>query len=128
MSAFKDKNTGKWNAYFRYTDWRGERKQKLKRGFATKREALEWERGFLQQQASDMDMSFKAFVELYSKDMKARLRKNTWQTKENIIIKKLLPYFGNKGMNEISARDIIQWQNEMMNFRSKVSRDELKLS
>ena len=45
MAAFKNKDNGTWYVQFRYTDWKGERQQKLKRGFATKREALEWERG-----------------------------------------------------------------------------------
>ena len=44
MAAFKNKDNGTWYVQFRYTDWKGERRQKLKRGFATKREALEWER------------------------------------------------------------------------------------
>ena len=39
MAAFKDKKNGSWYVQFRYTDWRGERQQKLKRGFATKKEA-----------------------------------------------------------------------------------------
>jgi integrase len=91
----------------------------LKRGFHTKKEALEWEREFLQKQAADMDMTFSAFVELYSRDMKSRLKVNTWLTKENIIQNKLLPYFGNKCMSEISAKDVIQWQNEMINQRGK---------
>ncbi len=30
----------------RYQDWTGERKQKCKRGFATKREAAQWEQEF----------------------------------------------------------------------------------
>ena len=47
MSAYKDKKTGKWCAHVRYTDWQGEARRKLKRGFKTKREALAWERGFL---------------------------------------------------------------------------------
>ena len=47
MAAFKNKDNGTWYVQFRYTDWKGERQQKLKRGFATKREALEWEREFL---------------------------------------------------------------------------------
>ena len=34
MAAFKDKHNGTWYVQFRYTDWRGERKQKLKRGFS----------------------------------------------------------------------------------------------
>jgi integrase len=118
MAAFKDKN-GTWFTSFRFTDWKGERHQKLKRGFPTKREALEWEREFLQQKTADLTMSFEAFVQIYITDMKTRLRENTWQTKENIINKKLLPYFGKKRMSEITAKDIIQWQNEMMRRRSK---------
>lgn len=42
MGAFKDKKSGSWYVQFRYTDWQGKRQQKLKRGFATKHEALEW--------------------------------------------------------------------------------------
>ena len=36
MAAFKNKDNGTWYVQFRYTDWKGERQQKLKRGFATK--------------------------------------------------------------------------------------------
>jgi integrase len=119
MSVFKNENNGTWYSMVRYTNWKGERKQKCKRGFATRKEALDWEREFLQQQSADMDMSFSAFVDLYSRDMKTRLRLNTWLTKENIIQKKLMPYFGSKSMSEISAKDIIQWQNEMIIMRGK---------
>ena len=59
-------------------------------------------------------MSFKSFVEIYSKDMKARLKLNTWLTKENIIQTKLVPAFGNKKMNEIRPADVIAWQNKML--------------
>ena len=34
MAAFKNKANGTWYVQFRYTDWKGERQQKLKRGFA----------------------------------------------------------------------------------------------
>jgi len=119
MSAFKDKNTAKWNAYFRYTDWKGIRQQKLKRGFSTKREALDWEREFLQQKTMDMDMTFGAFIEVYSGDMKERLKLNTWLTKEHIIKAKLLPAFGERKISDISPKDIIQWQNEMIAYRDE---------
>lgn len=78
---------------FRYTDWNGNRIQKLKHGFSTKKEALEWERGFLQQKSADLDMPFRAFVEIYEKDIKPRLKLNTWLTKEHIIKSKIMPYF-----------------------------------
>jgi integrase len=119
MPAYKDDAKGTWYVSFYFQNWKGVRDRKLKRGFRTKKDALEWEREYLQKQAADMDMTFAAFVELYSRDIKSRLRLNTWQTKENIIHKKLLPYFGSKSMSEITAKDVIQWQNEMMNLRSK---------
>ena len=64
MAVFKNKDNGSWYVMTRYTDWKGERKQKCKRGFATKKEATEWERIFHMQKASDLDMPFEAFVEL----------------------------------------------------------------
>ena len=96
MPVYKNEDNGTWYVLTRYLDWKGERKQKCKRGFETKREAQEWERVFQQQSAADMDMNFAAFVELYIKDMKPRLKENTWLTKKHIIETKILPYFEKK--------------------------------
>ena len=104
---------------FYYRDWQGNNKKKKKRGFKTKREALDWEKTFRQKQEASLDMLFKDFVEVYAEDMKPRLKYNTWLTKEHIIKTKLLPYFGNKKMNEIKAADVVRWQNEMMSFRDE---------
>ncbi len=97
-------------------NWKGERKQKCKRGFATKKEAQEWERMFQLQNSSDLDMSFEAFTELYINDVKNRLKENTWLTKEHIIRTKILPYFGKLKISEISTKEIITWQNEMLAY------------
>ena len=113
MAAFKDKNNGSWYVQFRYTDWKGERQQKFKRGFATKREAQAWEREFLMQKQADVNMTFESFVALYEKDVKPKLKLNTWLSKEHIIKKKILPYFKNRKLSEITARDVIDWQNEI---------------
>lgn len=37
----------------------------------------------------------------------------------SIIDKKLIPYFGKKRMSDIKPKDIIAWQNEMMNYRDE---------
>ena len=116
MPVFKDEKRGTWYVMAWYRDWTGERKQKCKRGFPTKREAQDWERSFQMQTAADMDMTFEAFVELYTKDVRPRLKENTWLTKENIIQKKILPYFAKRKMSEITAKDIIDWQNEIRNL------------
>ena len=49
MPAYKDKKTGKWYASFYYANWKGVREKKMKRGFETKKAALDWEREFLMQ-------------------------------------------------------------------------------
>ena len=99
---------------YRYTDWTGERKQSQKRGFKTKREALAWEREQLNKATADLDMTFASFVEQYTADMKTRIKENTWATKDHIIRTKLLPYFGKLKMCNITAQQIITWQNEML--------------
>ena len=119
MPVFKDEARGTWYVMVRYQDWTGERKQKCKRGFATKREAQEWERSFQMQTSGDLDMTFEAFTELYTKDMKPRLKENTWATKDHIIRTKLLPYFGRLKMCNITAQQIITWQNEMLNHKDE---------
>ena len=91
MSVFKNSENGSWFVMTRYTNWKGERKQKCKRGFATKREAQEWEQKFHQQTSADMNMTFAAFVEIYTRDLRPRLKENTWLTKENIISPQFCP-------------------------------------
>ncbi len=119
MPAYKDKKKGTWYVSFYFTDWQGNKSRKLKRGFSTKKEALCWERDFLQKTTADLNMSFSNFVELYFKDIKNRLKENTWFTKESIIEHKILPYFKDKKINEIKTSDIIQWQNLMISYKNE---------
>ena len=119
MAAFKDKKNGTWYVQFRYVDWKGERQQKLKRGFSTKREALDWEREFLMQKTADPNMTFDSFFEMYKKDVKPRLKENTWLSKESVICKKILPYFAKRKLCDITAKDIIDWQNEIRQLTDK---------
>ena len=88
-------------------------------GDLTLPELLLTELPLLLQQAADLTMTFEAFVEIYITDKKKRLRENTWSTKEHIIRTKILPYFKEKRLSEIKPRDVIAWQNEMLNYRDK---------
>ena len=116
MSTHKDEKTGTWYVMVRYRDWKGEKKQKCKRGFAIKREAQDWERTFQLKEAGDLDMTFEAFLELYERDMRPRLKENTWLSKEHMIRTKLLPDFGKRMISEIGTKDIIAWQNELLAY------------
>lgn len=109
MKAEKDPKTGKWLIQYRYTDWTGKKRKSTKRGFNTKREAEEWLRNFLVKEQKDCDMLFEDF-----EDMGTRLREHTMRTKRYIIDLKILPYFGKRPINKITAADIRKWQSELL--------------
>ncbi len=118
MPAYRNTN-GTWYVSFYYRDMDGRNVKKKKTGFETKKDALKWERWFIETKSGTLNMSFKAFVAVYQQDVKPRLRRSTWVTKERIIDQKLLPYFGGKSMSDISAGDVIKWQNIMINYRNE---------
>ena len=113
MAVYKDKKRGTWYTSFPYVDWTGKRCRKLKRGFLTKKEAQNWENHFKLQKANSLDMIFEDFYGIYEADVKPKIRYNTWCTKEHIIKTKILPYFKDLSMRDITPRDIIKWQNIM---------------
>ena len=121
MAVYKDKWNGykgnTWRVACYYKNWKGERKKHDKRGFATKKEALAYEREFLAKTSKDINMGFDVFINLYMGDVKPQLKASTYATKENIIETHIRPYFANKSLSEISATDILQWQNAMLSMR-----------
>lgn len=107
MPANRDKKTGKWNCQFYYTDWTGKKVKKMKRGFETKKEAQDWERHFKLEKASSLDMTFGDFYRRYEADVKLKVRENTWQSKVWVIEKKILSYFKDLVMRDITPRDVL---------------------
>ena len=119
MPAYKDEAHGTFYASFYYTDFTGTKRKKMKRGFKLKRDALEWERQFLLQKNADPDMRFGDFVSIYRSEKRERIREHTWESKDNIIDTKILPYFKDRTLSEIEPRDVIAWQNTLMGIRQK---------
>ena len=119
MPAYKDSKTGKWYTSFYYTNWNGVREKKMKRGFETKKAALEWERDFLMKSQANLDMRFDSFVELYIEDLQHRIKENTFKTKNSVINSKIIPFFKNKKLSEITVKDVIKWQNELLAYEDE---------
>ncbi len=118
MPAYKEKGRQSWYVITYFKDADGIKKQKCKRGFATKRDALKWEQDFLLQDSGQLDMTFESFFERYKEEKNPRIRENTQFEKEYLIRSKILPFFGKMQMNEITARDITIWQNELLRYRN----------
>ena len=74
MAVYKDGD--KWRVIYRYTNYKGERKQTQKRGFVTKREAVAWEHEVMLRSESKLDMTFSSFFEIYEEDKKKRVYQN----------------------------------------------------
>jgi len=117
MAVYKEGD--KWRSVYRFTNYKGERKQTSKHGFATKKEALAWEREMMLKSESKLDMTFGSFFDIYAEDKKKRVKENTWESKSHIIRTKILPYFGDRKISEIEAKDVIAWQNEMLAYRDE---------
>ena len=83
MAVYKDGD--KWRVIYRFTNYKGEHKQTTKRGFATKREAVAWERQQILKDECKLDMTFASFFELYEEDRKKRVKQNTWESKGHVI-------------------------------------------
>ena len=111
--AYKEKDTKKWTAQWFETNVRGEKKKRRKRGFETKREALEFERNKKLSDERSMDMKLSEFVEVYFTDKQNELKDRTMKNKKYMMQQHILPYFGDQTMSEIKASQIIQWQNEI---------------
>lgn len=108
--VYKDVVTKKYWIKFDYQDFTGEKRTVKKRGFSKIKDAVNFKIDFLQNQASSSSIRFCAFYEAYINDMSKRLRKNTVENKRYIIELKILPYFGKKKINEITPRDIVDYQ------------------
>lgn len=124
MPIYKDDERGTWFVKVNYTDMFGKRCQKKKRGFRTKREALEWERAFALKSAGTTDMLFKDFVDLYIDDIKNRIKPQTLYTKTLYINHHILPFFGDLKLNEIEPLHVRKWQNDHL-LQYKTNKGEL---
>ena len=111
--AYKEKDTKKWSAQWFETTAKGEKKKRRTRGFETKREVLEYERQKKLNSSRSMDMKLGEFMEVYFEDKQNELKDRTMKNKRYMMEQHIIPYLGEQMLSEITASQIIQWQNEM---------------
>lgn len=112
MTVLKDTN-GTYYVRLWYRDWRGERKQKTKRGFQKQKDAKKWERDFLAtEQRAVLKMS--TLIQLYENNMRnqialGKLRETTVQTKQNNIDRYIKKYFADANTDNITVAVVNEW-------------------
>ena len=98
---------------FRYTDWTGKRKQKKASGFSTKREALAFERDFMEQEAGSPSMTFANLWAIYKKDLRHRVKESSMHSVVPNVERRVLPYFQDMPINQITPTIVRRWETEL---------------
>ena len=143
-SVKKNKETIKWRVEYAYKTPDGVYHKSCKRGFDKKDDGKLWVQTELpkliaekeqdkpiappaplrpkspkKKRQSIEDMHFSELVEKYMKHSEIRKKETTCGTKESIINNKILPYFKDELVAEISVEDIEDWQDIILESTTK---------
>lgn len=106
MPAYKDKDRGTWYIKYSYTDRiTGKRKQVLKRGFPTRREALAWE---AKERSSEKTSTSMTFSDLSAKFYDYRKQKPHTVENQIAMVNNHFPYVS-KAVEQITKADMMEW-------------------
>lgn len=89
-------------------------KQKKKRGFNRKDDAIKFEHEFLLTLQGSPEITFKSLLDDYMEDCSHRLRETTLENKKYLINTKILPFFEDLPINQIDSLRIRKWQNWLL--------------
>lgn len=118
----------KWSAKFNYFDDEAQiRKTIFKKGFATRREAKEFEDSFLdnldlrREQKNNPKEQVKTFKDVYDEYLASHkredMKESTLQTKVGIFEKRIFPTFRDTPIDKITDDSIADWQNTLKNTK-----------
>ena len=111
MPTYKDDKRGTWYCKIRYTDWQGNRRETTKRGFATKREAKEYEEEYRRKMSGTSDMTLESLYQLYIADSKQTIKESSVDTVMSTLQTHVLPSLGKMNLTDITPAVIRRWQN-----------------
>ena len=121
MSAYRDERNKTWFVQFRYTDWQGKSKSTTKRGFRTKRDALDYEYEFKKNSKEQIDITLNQISERFIEDIKTHTKPSNYIRVEGMLTKWILPFLGHLKLTELTPAALREWQNHMMKTDLKPS-------
>lgn len=113
MSVFKNEKNNTWTCKFYYKTVNGERKQKKKEGFKTKAAAREFEENFKNKMLNSPDITVANLYERYMEFCATDLRKSTNESKDSVYRTKILPFFGDIPISDVTSLMVKEWQKQM---------------
>lgn len=118
MPAYFDKEKKTWYVKFWYKDYTGKRRQTTKRGFKLKKDALRYERDFIEARQGSTEIKFKTLAVRYLVHLKQKVRPNTYITAKRYIELHILPFFGEMKLSDITEKNIMDWQDTYLKPRN----------
>ena len=116
MSAEKEKikgeYTGRWNARFTIKLLNNKSKRIFKRGFNSKKEALEYEKKVILDNSLGSNISFKVAIHQYLEFKKLRIKELTYMNMSNIL--NSITYFDNLLISDITPIQVSNFQNDLL--------------
>jgi integrase len=113
MPVYKDNKRNTWYCKIRYTDWQGNRRETTKRGFATKREAKEFEEEYRRKMSGTSDMTLESLYQLYIADKRQTVKESSVDTISSTLQTHVLPHLGKMNLNDLTPAVIRKWQNSL---------------
>ena len=111
MPAYKDKDRGTWYVKYSYTDRvTGKRKQVLKRGFPTKREASLWEAQQRSNEVQSTSITFRALMGKYHDFRKSRQKTREDQTRMMELHFPLI----DEQIDKITKQQMAEWYTDLI--------------
>ncbi len=111
MPVYFDDKRKTWYCKFYFKDYTGQRKQKCKRGFARKSDAMTYERDFLLNMSDSPAITFGTLRRAYADFCATRLKGSTLRAKESMIRNNIAPYFDSRQIDQITTQDVSMWQD-----------------
>ena len=121
MAAYRDDKHKTWFVVFRYKDWQGKSRFTTKRGFKTKKDALNYEHDFKETSADNVEVTIAKLVESYLEDRKIHTKLSTYKGITSVMNVHILPYLKNLRIQDLTTTIMRRWQNEILKLNLKPS-------
>ena len=128
ISKYGPEGKHKYRVFYSYiSPVDGKKHRTSKRGFKLEKDAKKWIKydmpDVIKQlehvETLDENLTVGELVDKYKHHISLRLKPTTVATKEHIIDKKILPFFKDKVVYNISVKDVESWHDELLIAESK---------
>ena len=114
MPCYYDENTKSWYCKFNYTDWDGQSRQKMKRGFQKKKDAKDWESRFIASRKYDSKTTIGKITTDFLQEITPRRRYTTISNYQNAFKNHINPHFEDLPIGALTEKHVVEWQNRLI--------------